>query len=202
MGISAQEQEDTAAARKKQEAASLPLVGTRSIQIDTDEGSWLSLDVSPDGNTIVFDLLGDLYTVPMSGGDATRITEGLAYDTQPRYSPDGEHLVFISDRSGGDNLWVIELSSGDTTQVTKGNGNAWMSPDWTPDGDYLVASKGETRLGTVNLWMGHRDGGSGRILRDEPANLSSGPNMLDIPPLFPVRSIPALAVHPASSAGR
>jgi Tol biopolymer transport system component len=166
-------QEEGDSASEAQERGSLPLEAARSISIDTNEGTWLSLDVSPDGSTIVFDFLGDLYTVPIGGGDATRVTQGLAYDNQPRYSPDGAHVVFVSDRSGGDNLWLLELASGDTTQVTKGNGNAWMSPDWTPDGDYLVASKGATRLGTVNLWMGHRDGGSGQVLRDEPANLKT-----------------------------
>lgn len=169
----AQETPDTAAARKKQEAAPLPLTAARTISIDTDEGSWLSLDVSPDGRTIVFELLGDLYTVPMGGGDATRITEGLAYDAQPRYSPDGSKIAFVSDRSGGDNIWTLDVATGDSAQVTKGNGSSWMSPDWTPDGDYIVASKGATRLGTVNLWMGHVDGGSGQMLRSTPANLKT-----------------------------
>lgn len=143
------------------------------ISIDTDEGTWLSVDVSPDGQTVMFDLLGDLYSVPIEGGDATRVTEGLAYDTQPRYSPDGSRVLFISDRSGGDNIWTLELASGDTTQVTDGNGSSWMSPDWTPDSDYVVASKGSTRLGTVNLWMGHVDGGSGRMFREEPDQLKT-----------------------------
>ncbi len=173
VGVEAQEAPDTAAERKKQEGLPLPLTAERTISIDTDEGTWLSLDVSPDGNTVIFELLGDLYTVPIGGGDATRLTEGLAYDTQPRYSPDGERVVFVSDRSGGDNLWLLELASGDTTQVTEGNGSSWMSPDWTPDGQYLVASKGQTRLGTVNLWMGHVDGGSGQMLRSTPATLKT-----------------------------
>jgi Tol biopolymer transport system component len=51
-----------------------------------------------------------------------RITAGMAYDTQPRYSPDGTQLVFISDRSSGDNLWTLDLATGDMTQVTTGNG--------------------------------------------------------------------------------
>src|SRR5512132_2975522 len=64
----------------------LQLVAGRSIDLDTDEGTWISLDVSPDGRTIVFDLLGDLYTMPIAGGQATRITEGMAFDGQPRFS--------------------------------------------------------------------------------------------------------------------
>lgn len=171
-----QEQEespDTTAERKKREKASLPLEEARSFHVDTDEGSWISVDVSPDGRTLVFDLLGDLYTVSMEGGPATRITSGLAFDFQPRFSPDGETVLFVSDRSGGENLWTLELESGDTTQITEGKGSSWMSPDWTPDGDYVVASKGTTRLGVHKLWIGHRDGGAGRILRDKPDQLKT-----------------------------
>ena len=100
----AQEAADTAAERKKQEGRNLPLEEGRTVSLDTDVGTWLSLDVSPDGGTVVFGILGDLYTVPLDGGDATRITAGMAYDTQPRNSSDGTQLVFISDRSDGDNL--------------------------------------------------------------------------------------------------
>ena len=164
---------DTATARKKREAVSLPLEGSRSVHLATDEGTWMSVDVSPDGKTLAFDLLGDLYTLPLAGGTATRITSGLAFDAQPRFSPDGKKVLFVSDRSGGENLWTLDLASGDTAQITKGNGDSWMSPDWTPDGNYVVASKAETRLGVHRLWMGHVDGGSGKVLRPEPENLKT-----------------------------
>ena len=52
----------------------------------------MNVDVSPDGRTIVFDLLGDLYMMPIAGsghGLATRLTSGPAFDMQPRFSPDG-----------------------------------------------------------------------------------------------------------------
>jgi Tol biopolymer transport system component len=153
--------------------ASLPLQPTRSLRYTATEATWMSVDVSPDGQTIVFDLLGDLYTVPLAGGRATRLTNGMAFDAQPRFSPDGAKILFVSDRSGGDNLWTLDLTSGDTAQVTKGNGNAWASPDWAPDGRYIVASKGETRLGVVKLWIGHIDGGGGVQLHKEPENLKS-----------------------------
>src|SRR5207302_1675559 len=83
---------------------SLPLTPTRPLRFTTDEGTWVSLDVSPDGTTIVFELLGDLYTIPIAGGKATRITSGQAFDAQPRFSPDGRSIVFVSDRSGADNV--------------------------------------------------------------------------------------------------
>ena len=153
--------------------AGLPLEGSRSVTINTNEGTWLSVDVHPDGRSLVFDLLGDLYTIPIEGGDATRITHGLAFDGQPRYSPQGNHIVFVSDRSGCENLWTLDLQSGDTTQITRGNGGSWLSPEWTPDGDYIVASKGRTRLGVVNLWMVHTDGGAGRALISEDDGLKT-----------------------------
>ena len=74
----------------KKKAQGLPLKSDRTIEFTTDEGTWVSLDVSPDGKTIVFELLGDLYTVPIDGGEAKAITTGLAFDSQPSYSPDGK----------------------------------------------------------------------------------------------------------------
>src|SRR3954447_17593140 len=86
--------------------SSLPLITTRALKFTTDEASWISLDVSPDGKTVAFDILGDLYTVPIAGGKAIRITSGAGWDQQPRYSPDGSQLVFVSDRNGAKNLWI------------------------------------------------------------------------------------------------
>ena len=139
----------------------LPLEAGRSIQLDTDQGTWLSLDVSPDGQTIVFDFLGDLYTIPITGGDATQITSGMAYDVLPRYSPDGKSILFISDRSGGDNVWIINTETQDTVQVTTGNNHRYQSPEWSPDGEYVFASRVEGRRGAHKIWMFHREGGSG-----------------------------------------
>ncbi len=84
------------------EGEGLPLEAARYAEFTTTRGTWISLDVSPDGQTVVFDLLGDLYTIPIGGGTATRLTHGLAHDMQPRFSPDGRQIVFVSDRSGDD----------------------------------------------------------------------------------------------------
>src|SRR5688572_24588616 len=84
----------------------LTLASARTISFETSEGTWMNLDVSPDGSTLVFDLLGDVYTLPMAGGRATRITSGMAYDIHPVFSPDGKRIAYISDASGSDNIWT------------------------------------------------------------------------------------------------
>ena len=147
----------------------LPLRPTRSLQYTATEGSWMSVDVSPDGRTIVFDLLGDLYTVPITGGQATALTRGMAFDMQPRFSPDGQRIVFVSDRGGGENVIHMALNGSDTVSVTTGKTTGYQGPEWTPDGEYLVVSRAS---GSVEkLWMYHRNGGSGLGLVTEPATV-------------------------------
>ncbi|MGH6631133.1 MAG: hypothetical protein ACREB3_15510, partial [Burkholderiales bacterium] len=104
-----------------------------------DEGTNISLDVSPDGRTIVFDLLGDLYTLPISGGAAARLTSGPAFDRQPRFSPDGKRIAFVSDLSGADNVWLADSDGGNPTQLTSEKAALFVSPIWTFDGQYILA---------------------------------------------------------------
>jgi Tol biopolymer transport system component len=160
-----QDQDTTATEATKED---LPLEAARTMSLTTNEGSWISLDVSPDGQTIVFDLLGDLYTMPFSGGNATPLTSGMAFDGQPRFSPDGTKVLFVSDRDGAENLWTISLDRADTNQVTTGKRHRYHGADWTPDGNYVVGSKAVAAFGTAKLWMWHVDGGSGVALIDEP----------------------------------
>jgi len=109
--------------------------------VTLEEGTWISVDVSPDGRRIVFDLLGDLYTLPIAGGVATRITDGPAYDIQPRFAPDGMRIVFISDRSGSDNIWTVRVDGTQPLPVTAERAVKFASPAWTPDGQYVVARR-------------------------------------------------------------
>jgi Tol biopolymer transport system component len=150
----------------------LPLQPARTINLDTDEGTWISLDVSPDGGTIVFDLLGDLYTLPIAGGTATSLTRGMAFDAQPRFSPDGRQIVFTSDRDGADNVWSIDVQSKLTKQITKGRNNRYRSPEWVPDGRFIVVSRAATPIGPSKPWMYHRDGGGGVQLVRDPQPLA------------------------------
>jgi Tol biopolymer transport system component len=152
-------------------AEGLPLRPGRLLRMTVTEGSWMSVDVSPDGDNVVFDLLGSLWLVPLEGGIATPLTRGMAFDAQPRFSPDGTRVVFTSDRSGGENLWILSLDLRDTVQVTRGNDNAYQSPTWSLDGDYIVATRQGGGPGQGKLWMYHVDGGTGTALIAEPANL-------------------------------
>jgi Tol biopolymer transport system component len=158
-------------------ARGLPLAPTRNVRFTTDEVTWMSLDVSPDGQTIVFDLLGDLYTVPVTGGAATRITDGMAFDGQPRFSPDGTKIVFASDRSGAENLWLIDADGRNPRALTRGDRGQYISPEWTPDGKYIVTSRSTTdvRASTYELYLYHIDGGSGVKLAGASGGGSSGP---------------------------
>ena len=143
---------------------SLPLATTRTVAFDVSEATWLSLDVSPDGQTIAFELLGDLYTLPIGGGTATRITSGPSFDSQPRYSPDGKRLVFLSDRSGSEQVWTCDADGKNPKAITKGGSNLYASPEWTPDGNYIVASRAPILGSIYDLWLFHKDGGSGTAM--------------------------------------
>ncbi len=150
----------------------LPLAPTRRLTFTTTEGTWMSLDVSPDGKTIVFDLLGDLYTLPIKGGSANRLTSGMAFDAQPRFSPDGTKIVFLSDRSGAENIWIVNVDDGSFRQVTHGATKDYLSPEWSRDGEHIVVSAAGARqyFGPMKLWRYSVDGGDGDQLVGPPAN--------------------------------
>jgi len=154
--------------KSKKKETGLPLKVDRKIKIKTDEGTWMSLDISPNGETLVFDLLGDIYTLPIEGGKATRITNGLAFDTHPKFSPDGKELLIVSDRSGGPNAWILNLESLDSTQVTKGNDFFMEDAEWTNDGQYIISTKGGRNS---KLFLNHKSGGKGVELTKEPKSL-------------------------------
>lgn len=130
----------------------------------TDEGTWMNLDVSPDGKTIVFDMLGDIYTIPVSGGKAKALRTGIPFEIQPRFSPDGKYISFTSDAGGGDNIWIMNADGSNARQVTKENFRLLNNASWMPDGNYLVARKHFTSgrsLGAGEMWQYHITGGSG-----------------------------------------
>ncbi len=134
------------------------------LTFETTEGTWMNVDVSPDGLTIIFDLLGDIYTMPIEGGTATRIAAGQAFEMQPRFSPDGSSVAYISDRDGNFNIWVMDPDGGNARQVSSEETREVNSPAWSPDGAYIFVRKHfvERRsLGAGEVWMYHQSGGGG-----------------------------------------
>src|SRR4051812_2933258 len=143
----------------------------QEVTIDTDSGTWMSLDVSPDGKEIAFDLLGDLYTIPIAGGEAKALTHDIAWQMQPRYSPDGKSIAFTSDQGGGDNIWLVDRDGKNPRAVTKESFRLLNSPAWTPDGEWIVARKhftAQRSLGSGEMWLYHRTGGDGLQLTKKP----------------------------------
>lgn len=149
---------------KKEWDVNTPPGDFREIEYTTDEGTWMSLDVSPNGKEIVFDMMGDIYIMPIGGGTAKVLRQGHAFEVQPRFSPDGKRISFTSDSGGGDNIWIINRDGSDVKQVTKEKFRLLNNSCWTPDGEYIVAKKhfsSERSLGAGEIWMYHISGGTG-----------------------------------------
>jgi Tol biopolymer transport system component len=154
---------------KKDEKKGLQLKPDRKITFTTDEGTWLSLDVSPDGKTIAFELIGDIYTLPIEGGKAKLIDGGMSFDSQPRFSPDGQWIAFLSDREGSENVWIMKVDGSGAKQVSKDPNNEFASPTWDPNGKYIYVSKTKFGIGPREIWMYHVDGGTGiQITKSRP----------------------------------
>ncbi len=135
-----------------------------TVSFTVTEGTWMNLDVSPDGKQIVFDLLGDIYLLPIEGGEATLLSGGVPYEVQPRFSPDGSRISFTSDRGGGDNIWIMNSDGTDRHEITREDFRLLNNAVWTPDGHYLIARKHFTSrrsLGAGEMWLYHISGGKG-----------------------------------------
>jgi len=127
-----------------------------AIAVDTDEGTWLNLDLSSNGQTVAFDFLGHIYIMGIKGGDAHAITQGLSFDSQPRFSPDGTRIAFVSDRSGADNIWIMDRNGENMRQLTNESVHLPSAPSWSPDGRFLLVRKHYTALRTIGageVWM-------------------------------------------------
>jgi imidazolonepropionase-like amidohydrolase/Tol biopolymer transport system component len=140
---------------------------TTKLAFETTEGTWMNVDVSPDGRRVVFDLLGDIYVMPITGSGASaaeRLTSGPAFDMQPRFSPDGSRIAFSSDRDGLWNIWVMDADGNNAKQVSKEKRWFVNSPTWGPDGAYIFARRHfvkERSLGAGEIWMYHANGSDG-----------------------------------------
>ncbi|MCG9698117.1 amidohydrolase family protein [Shewanella sp. Isolate11] len=141
------------------------------VNIDVKEGTWMNVSVSPNGKHIVFDLLGDIYQMPIEGGEPKVLAQGIAWQMQPVYSPDGKYIAFTSDEDGGDNIWVMEADGSNPHPVTKETFRLLNSPSWSPDSQYLIGRKhftGSRSLGAGEVWLYHVAGGTGVKLTERP----------------------------------
>jgi Tol biopolymer transport system component len=147
---------------------------TREIDFTTSEGTWMSLDVDPTGTWLVFDLLGHVHRTPVEGGQAESLTQdsGIAVNFDPRISPDGRTIAFVSDRTGQYNLWLMNADGSNPRPVFEDGSVRVSQPHWTPDGQYIVV-----RRQPGGLWMYHRDGGTGVALLGEELEASAWPSV-------------------------
>ncbi len=160
---------------------------TQEINIDTTSTTWSNVSVNQDGKTLIFDMLGDIYSIPIRGGDATALTHGIEWNYQPRFSPDGSRIAFVSDRAGGDNLWIMNADGSDAHAVTDEAEHLVHNPAWSPDGNYLVGRKGYYSTRSIpagEIWMFHHGGGNGVNLVKRPHAESDQKNRSE--PVFSV----------------
>ena len=115
----------------------------REIDFTTEQGTWMSVDISPDGRWLVFDLVGHIYRVPAEGGDAEPLTQnsGIAVNYHPSYSPDGTRIAFVSDRGGQDNLWVMDADGSNPRAIHLSVDYRLQEPEWTPDGRQIAVTR-------------------------------------------------------------
>ena len=114
-----------------------PTALARTIEFETTEVTGADVALSPDGEWLIFTMLGHLFRLPVEGGTAEQLTFGPCYDSQPVFSPDGLQVAFVSDRDGSEgNLFMLDLSTGEIKQLTH---ESWVArPVWSPDGERIV----------------------------------------------------------------
>ena len=157
----------------------LPLKAEREARFTVDKATWLSLDVAPSGDQLALEILGDLYLLPIEGGTAKAITQGMGYDVQPRFSPDGKRIAFVSDRDGAIALWTLALDGGEAEKLASpGERGDFASPEWSPDGQHVIVAKTSFGLRGYELWAYHIDGGKGvQITQSAPEGKKTPRNL-------------------------
>ena len=146
-----------------------PPFDLNTVEIKTNETTWSSLDITPDGKHFVFDMLGDIFIVDIDGGEAKALTQDFAWNIHPSISPDGTKIAFISDRDGLSNAWVMDINGENLKQITTEKSYLIHAPKWSPDSEYLVVTKGIMSSRSIpagEIWMYHISGGSGVAIKE------------------------------------
>ncbi|MBL8269087.1 amidohydrolase family protein [Steroidobacter sp.] len=118
---------------------------TAASSFETREGTWMSVDVSPDGRTLLFDVLGDVFQLDANGGQARALLAGPSFETQAVYSPDGKRIAFVSDRSGSENLWIADVDGRNARSLSQDTQGVFVSPAWAPDGKSVFVTRFDSR---------------------------------------------------------
>jgi len=115
--------------------------------------------VSPDRNEIAFASGGDIWTAPLSGGDARLLVSHVATESHPVYSPDGRTLAFVSDRTGGGDIYLLTLATGDLRRLTYDDGNE-MLDGWSRNGEWIYYSSGTRDIAGNDVFRVRAAGGT------------------------------------------
>lgn len=159
-----------------------PPMDLKKVKISTNETTWSSLDISPDGKHMVFDMLGDIFIVDAKGGKAIALTQDFAWNIQPSISPDGTKIAFISDRDGLSNAWIMDINGANLRQVTKEKINLIHAPKWSPDSQYIVVTKGIVSARSIpagEIWLFHHTGGTGIAIKERENGRIEQQNIAD-----------------------
>ncbi len=151
-------------------------VAAEEVNFSTDEGTWMSVDVTRDGRALLFDMLGDIYRLDSGGGSAQPLISGPAFDTQPVLSPAGVQIAFISDRSGSENVWIADVTGANARALSDDLDAVFVAPVWSADGRdiYVTRFDSRSRLDAktkAQLWRLSVSGGKG-----EPAVAAAADN--------------------------